>query len=186
MLSRGNHTAIFIITMFMLLLLKDLLTKFLITCIIKDQRATWLCLIEGNLASLHDLVSFQIEHTKCSRIRSVTIENTIDRPSLKFILILALLQNKAFASKHTKVTHHGSAIVQHLMSHLLERSEKNPVRNTSAQNLLRVLCSSSIVWATSHKVLFFLCTTPFWGDIYGLENWHSRPKTCKMFRNESY
>jgi hypothetical protein len=24
---------------------------------------TWLCLVEGYLASLHDLVSFKIEHT---------------------------------------------------------------------------------------------------------------------------
>jgi hypothetical protein len=32
MLSRGHHTSIFIVFMFMLLLLKDLLTKFIITC----------------------------------------------------------------------------------------------------------------------------------------------------------
>jgi hypothetical protein len=31
MLSNGHHTAIFIISMFMLLLLKDLLAKFIIT-----------------------------------------------------------------------------------------------------------------------------------------------------------
>jgi hypothetical protein len=37
--------------MFMLLLLKDLLTKFVISCTIKGQRATWLCLMEGTLAS---------------------------------------------------------------------------------------------------------------------------------------
>jgi hypothetical protein len=70
--------------MFMLLL-KELLTKFIISCTIRDQRAMWLCLIEGNLTSLHDLVNFRIEHTKCSRMRSVTKENTIDLPSLKLI-----------------------------------------------------------------------------------------------------
>jgi hypothetical protein len=78
MVSRGLHTTIFIISMFMLLLLKDLLAKFIISCTFKDQRAMWLCLVEGYLASLHDLVSFQIEHTKCSRMRSETKENTID------------------------------------------------------------------------------------------------------------
>jgi hypothetical protein len=31
MLSRGHHTAIFIVSMFMLLLLKDLLAKFIIS-----------------------------------------------------------------------------------------------------------------------------------------------------------
>jgi hypothetical protein len=49
---RGHHTAIFIISMFMLLLLKDLLAKFIITCTLKDKLTTWLCLVEGYLASL--------------------------------------------------------------------------------------------------------------------------------------
>jgi hypothetical protein len=60
MLSRGHHTSIFIISMFMLLLLKDLLTKFIITCTLKDKLTMWLCLIEGYLASLHDLISFKL------------------------------------------------------------------------------------------------------------------------------
>jgi hypothetical protein len=51
MLSRGPHTAIFIISMFMLLLLKDLLAKFIITCTLKDKLTTWLCLVEDYLAS---------------------------------------------------------------------------------------------------------------------------------------
>jgi hypothetical protein len=45
MLSRGHHAAIFIISMFMLLLLKDLLAKFIITCTLKDKLTTWLCLV---------------------------------------------------------------------------------------------------------------------------------------------
>jgi hypothetical protein len=69
MFSRGHLTAIFIISMFMLLLLKDLIAKFIITCTLKDKLTTWLCVIEGYLASLHDLVSFKIEHTICSRMR---------------------------------------------------------------------------------------------------------------------
>jgi hypothetical protein len=35
MLSRGHHTTIFIIPMSMLLLLKDLLAKFFVTCTLK-------------------------------------------------------------------------------------------------------------------------------------------------------
>jgi hypothetical protein len=33
--------------MFMLLLLKDLLAKLIITCTVKDKLTTWLCLVEG-------------------------------------------------------------------------------------------------------------------------------------------
>jgi hypothetical protein len=68
MLSCGHHTAIFIISMFMLLLLKDHLAKFIITCTLKDKLTTWLCLVEGYLASLHDLVSFKVENTVCCRV----------------------------------------------------------------------------------------------------------------------
>jgi hypothetical protein len=99
MLSRGNHIAIFIISMFMLLLLKDLLAMFIITCTLKNKLTTWMCLVEGYLASLHDLVSFKIEHMICSRMRCITKENTIDRPSLKLIQLLPFLQNKSFAPK---------------------------------------------------------------------------------------
>jgi hypothetical protein len=72
MFSRGHHTTIFIISKFMLLLLKDLLAKFIITCTLKDKLTTWPCLVEGYLTSLHDLVSFKIEHTICSRMRCIT------------------------------------------------------------------------------------------------------------------
>jgi hypothetical protein len=105
MFSQGHHTAIFIIPMFMLLLLKDLLAKLIITCTLKDKLTTWLCLVEGYLASLHGLVSFKIEHTICSRMRCITKENTIDRPSLKLIQLLPFLQNKACATKDMEVTH---------------------------------------------------------------------------------
>jgi hypothetical protein len=63
MFSRGHHIAIFIISKFMLLLLKDLLAKLITTYTLKNKLTTWLCLVEGYLASLHDLVSFKIEHT---------------------------------------------------------------------------------------------------------------------------
>jgi hypothetical protein len=99
MLSCRHHTAIFIVSMFMLLLLKDLVAKFIITCTLKDKLTTWLCLVEGYLASLHNLVSFKIENTICSRVRCITKENTIDRPRLKLVQLLPFLQNKALAPK---------------------------------------------------------------------------------------
>jgi hypothetical protein len=37
MISYGHHTAIFFISMFMLLLLENLLTKFVVTCILKTS-----------------------------------------------------------------------------------------------------------------------------------------------------
>jgi hypothetical protein len=61
MFSWGHRTTILIVSMFMLLLLKSLLSKLIITCTIKDKLTTWLCLVEGYLASLHDLVSFKNE-----------------------------------------------------------------------------------------------------------------------------
>jgi hypothetical protein len=45
MFSRGHHTAIFIVSMFMLLLFKDLVAKLIITCTLKDKLTTWLCLV---------------------------------------------------------------------------------------------------------------------------------------------
>jgi hypothetical protein len=77
MLGRRHYTAIFIISMFMLLLLKDL-AKFIVTCTLKNKLTTWLCLVEGYLTSLHNFVSFKIEHTICSKVRCITKENTID------------------------------------------------------------------------------------------------------------
>jgi hypothetical protein len=128
MFSRGHHTAIFIVSMFMLLLLKDLLAKLIITCTLKDQLTTWLCLVEGYLASLHDLVSFKIKHTICSRMRCITKENTIDRPCLKLIQLLPFLQNKAFATKDMEVTHLGSSTMHQLIAcFLLEHSKVDPV-----------------------------------------------------------
>jgi hypothetical protein len=128
MFSRGHHTAIFIISMFMLLLLKDLLAKLIITCTLKDKMTTWLCLVEGYLASLHDLVSFKIEHTICSRMRCITKENTIDRSSLKLIQLLAFLQNETLATKDIEVTHLGSATMHQLIAcFLLVHSEVEPV-----------------------------------------------------------
>jgi hypothetical protein len=128
MFSRGHHTAIFIIPMFMLLLLKDLLAKLIITCTLKNKLTTWLCLIEGYLASLHDLVSFKIEHMICSRMRCITKENTINRPSLKLIQLLPFVKNKTLASKDMEVTHLGCVTVHLLVAgFLLMHSEVDPV-----------------------------------------------------------
>jgi hypothetical protein len=128
MFSRGHHTAIFIVSMFMLLLLKDLLAKLIITCTLKEKLTMWLCLVEGYLASLHDLVSFKIEHTICSRMRFITKENTINRPSLKLIQLPAFLQNETLATKDMEVTHLGCATMHQLIAcFLLVHSEVDPV-----------------------------------------------------------
>jgi hypothetical protein len=115
MFSRG-HTAIFIVSMFMLFLQKDFLAKLIITYTLKDKLTTWLPLVEGYLASLHDSVSFKIEHTICSRMRCITKENTIDRPSHKLIQLLPFLQNEAFATKDIEVTHLGCATMHQLIA----------------------------------------------------------------------
>jgi hypothetical protein len=128
MLNRGQHNAIFIISMFMLLLLNDLLAKFIITYSLKDKPTTWLCLIEGYLASLHDLVSFKIEHTIFSRVRCITKENTIDRPSIKLVQLLPFLKDKALATKGMEVTHLGCAAVHQLIAgFILMHSEVDPI-----------------------------------------------------------
>jgi hypothetical protein len=128
MFSRGHHTAIFIVSMFMLLLLKNLLAKLIITCTLKDKLTTWLCLIEGYLASLHDLVSLKIEHTICSRMRCITKENTIDGPNLKLIQLPTFLQNETLATKDMEVTHLGCATMHQLIAcFLLVHSEVDPV-----------------------------------------------------------
>jgi hypothetical protein len=116
MLSRGHHTAIFMVSMFMLLLLKNLLAKFIITCTLKEKMTTWLCLVEGYIASLHDLVSFKIEHTICSRVRCITKENTIDRPSLKLVQLLPFLHDKEVATKEMEGTHLGCVTVHELVA----------------------------------------------------------------------
>jgi hypothetical protein len=36
------------------LVLKDLLANVVVTCTLKVRRIAWLCLVEGNHASLHD------------------------------------------------------------------------------------------------------------------------------------
>jgi hypothetical protein len=65
---------------------------------------------------------------KCSRVGSITKENTIDLPGIKLIQIIAFLQNEALASKHMEMTYLGSATMNQLIAcHLLECSKENPV-----------------------------------------------------------
>jgi hypothetical protein len=98
-----HHPTIFIISMFtLLLLLKDLLTEFIVTCTLKNKLTMRLCLVEGYLASLHDLVSFKIEHTICSTMRCITKENTIDRPSLELSNFFPFLRIKHLEPKKWK------------------------------------------------------------------------------------
>jgi hypothetical protein len=140
-----------------------------------------------------DLVSFKIEHTICSRVRCITKENSIDRPGLKLVQLLPFLKDKALATKDMEVTHLGCATVHQLIAgFLLMHSEVDPVRHIAccihrlSPEPSRSLCSSSIVRAISHKVLFFLSTTPFWGGVYGLENWCSRPKSWQKVSKREF
>jgi hypothetical protein len=49
-----SFTSITIVLSSLILVLRDLLANFIITCTLKDRRIAWLCLVEGHLASLHD------------------------------------------------------------------------------------------------------------------------------------
>jgi hypothetical protein len=152
-----------------------------------------LCLVEGYLASLHDLVSFKIEHTICSRVRCITKENTIDRPSIKLIQLLPFLKDKALATKVMEVTHLGCATVHQLVTGFrLVHSKVDPVQNIAcviqrlSQNLLGVLCSSSIVRAISHKVPFSF-PQHHSGEAYTDSKTDVQdPSHGKRFRNESF
>jgi hypothetical protein len=63
-------------------------------------------------------------------VRCITKENTIDRPSLKLILLLPFLQNKALTTKDMEVTHPGCATVHQLVAgFLLMHSEVDTVRH---------------------------------------------------------
>jgi hypothetical protein len=129
MLSCGRHTTIFIITL-LHLILENLLAKFLVTCTCKNNLTTWLCLVEGNLASLHDLVSFKIEHLKGSRMRRINKENVIDRPSLELVQLLSFLKDKTFAAKDKKVTHLGGSTMHQLVAtFLFMDTGVNPIRH---------------------------------------------------------
>jgi hypothetical protein len=114
----------------MFLLMENLLAKFVVTCTLKNKMTMWICLIKGYLTSLHDLVSFKIEHTKCSRMRCVTKEDAIDRPSLELVQLLPFLKNEAFTTKDKDVTHLGCVPVHQLVTgFLLVNSKVNPVRH---------------------------------------------------------
>jgi hypothetical protein len=193
MLSRGHHTAIFIISIFMLLLLKDLLAKFNITCTLKDKLTMWLCLVEGYLESLHDLISFKIEHTICFRVRCITKENTIDRPSIKLVQLLPFLKNKALATKDMEVTHLGCAIVHQLVTGFLPvHSELDPIRNIARSiHHLSPEPSGSPMLIKHHpshltQGSVFPSTTPLWEAHTDSKTDVQDPCHGKSFRNESF
>jgi hypothetical protein len=112
-----------ILSNIILLVLKDLLTNFIITCTLKDIRATWLCLVKGYLASLHDLVSVKVEHTTCTRMISITKKNAIGGPCLKLIK-LTLLENKAPTTKSPKMVHSRCSPMHGLIARLFQESSK--------------------------------------------------------------
>jgi hypothetical protein len=135
-----------------------------------------LCLVEGNLASLHDLVSIKVEHTICSRMISITQKDAIGGPQLKFVKP-TLLEDKTLATKSPEMAHSRCLPMHELIACRVQESRRkirfptwHTVFTASAQNLIKVLCSSSIVRAISQRGQFILPTTPFWQVTYGEEN----------------
>jgi hypothetical protein len=53
------------------------------------------------------------------RVRFITKENTIDRPSLKLIQLLPFRKNKTIATKDMEVTHLGCETVHQLVAGFL-------------------------------------------------------------------
>jgi hypothetical protein len=65
-------------------------------------------------------------------VRCVTKENTVDRPSLELVQLLAFLKDKALATKDMEVTHHGCATVHQLVAcSLLVNPKVDPVRHVA-------------------------------------------------------
>jgi hypothetical protein len=63
-------------------------------------------------------------------VRCITKENTIDRPSLKFIQLLPFIKNETLATKDMEVTHLGCATVHQLITgFLLMHCEVDLVRH---------------------------------------------------------
>jgi hypothetical protein len=115
-----------------LLVLKDLLTNFVVTCTLKDIRIACLGLVEGILTSLYDQISIKVEHTKCSRMTSITQENPIGGPRLK-LLKPTLLENKALTTKSPEVAHSWCSPMHELITRLVQEGpKKNPVPNMAS------------------------------------------------------
>jgi hypothetical protein len=112
-----------IISIFILLLFKEILSHLLITCTFKAKRGTWHCLVEGYLANLHDFVSLKIKQSIGSRMVSISKENPITRLSLKLVEF-SLLKNKALAAKDSKMTHLGCPTMHKLITGLLLESSQ--------------------------------------------------------------
>jgi hypothetical protein len=112
-----------VLSSFIFFILKDLLSNIIVTCTLNDRRAAWLGLVEGYLTSFHDLVSFKVEHTIFFRMIRITKENAIRGPCLKLIE-LALLENKALATKSSKMAHSRCSPMHELIPCLFHESPK--------------------------------------------------------------
>jgi hypothetical protein len=112
-----------IISIFILLLFKEVLSHLFITCTFKAKRGTWHCVVEGYLESLHDFVSLKVKHPIGSRMISISKENPITRPSLKLVKF-SLLKNKALASKDSEITHLVCPTMHKLITGLLLESSQ--------------------------------------------------------------
>ena len=125
--SRWSRLEITPIDAFLIFLNKDALTNLLITYTIKDKSGSRHGFIECDLIGLHNSVSFKVKNTLCMRVRSITKKNTVGRPRLELVQI-TLFQNKALASKYSKVAYLGwSSESQLIRSFLHESSKENTI-----------------------------------------------------------
>ena len=125
--SQRGRLSISLIIIFLILLNKDALTDLLITYTFKDRNRTRHGLVKSDLTSLHNSINFKVKNTICMRMRSITKKNTVGRPGLELVQI-TLFQNKALASKYSKVAYLGwSSESQLIRSFLHESSKENTI-----------------------------------------------------------
>jgi hypothetical protein len=129
----------------------------------------------------------------CSRVRCITKENTIDRPSFKLIQLLPVRKNETLATKDMVVTHLGCVTMHQLITgFLLMHSLIDPVQNIArgvhrlSQEPSRspMLIKHHPSYVTQGSVFPFHNT--ILGGVYRLENWCSRPKSWQKVSKREF
>jgi hypothetical protein len=79
------------------------------------------------------------------------------------------------------------------LQNFLEMCSTFTIKDVPSDGVLLLLFPFSLLgrakqwfYSISHKVLFFLSTTPFWGGVYGLQNWCSRPKSWQKVSKREF
>ena len=125
--SQRRDTTITLKGLRLILILKDVLAKLIITCTLQISRPRRSGLVEGYITSFDDPVSLKNKNMIASRLKSIAKKNAIRAPRLELIKI-SLLQNKASATKSTQVGYPGLSTKPLLIrSFLHERAKENAV-----------------------------------------------------------